>query len=178
MCFAKMVLEQFLHASVPPWITLAILSVLAFQSCWFTAYIWSCSILANSKPDGLFGHNLLKSFSFCHWFVWHPMCYKYISAGPFLTLFDFSEIRCFLSFFLSFFLVLAQFCCWGWEESFWFFVQRPAGFRKAWGRWGHQLRKSDQTKDWDPTLWAVTGESKTRTFQMCYCGETPGDFEI
>lgn len=120
-----MVLEQFLHASVPPWITLAILSVLAFQSCWFTAYIWSCSILANSKPDGLFGHLTCSSHSPSVTDLFDILCVintflQGLSSVYLIRRFDLSEMRCFLSFFLSFFLALAHLCCWGWEESCWF----------------------------------------------------------
>lgn len=122
-----MVLEQFLHASVPPWISLAILSVLAFQSCWFTAYIWSCSILANSKLDGLFGHLTCSSHSpsVTDLVFFDILCVintflQGLSSLYLISLFELSEIRCFLPFFLSFFLALAQFCYWGWEESCWF----------------------------------------------------------
>lgn len=109
----------------PPWISLAILSVLAFQSCWFTAYIWSCSILANSEPDGLFGHLTCSSHAPSVTDLFDILCVintflQGLSSLYLISLFDLSEMRCFLSFFLLLFLALAQFCCWGLEESCWF----------------------------------------------------------
>lgn len=175
MCFAKMVLEPFLHASVPLWISLAILSVLAFQSCWFTACIWSCSILANSKPDGLFGHLTCWSHAPSVTDLFDILCVintflQGLSSLYSISLFDLSKMRCFLTFFLSFFLALAQFCCWGWEESCWF-LQRGL------------LASERHGVCEDTCLGRVTRprigiQLCELSLKRCFCGDSPGIFEI
>lgn len=122
MCFAKRVLEQSQHASVSPWIITTILSMLAFQSCWFTACIWFCGVLANSKPDALFGHLTCSSHpaSITDLFVVTSCVLEthFCRAFPHSIWWGYLIYQQWSVFFPSFSL-WAQFCSWGQADGCW-----------------------------------------------------------